>query len=453
MKTDEPGADVNPDTVDAATREERVPSLDQRFWVTGTEFTDRFDALRETHTELSKAAANLDHFGSIWDNLPAGVEISSEDKQRVVARIRSIPKDAFTARKLLDALWDVTSDDAWGPAFATATMAKFYRPRREPIFHGALLISAVASLEAHLGQLAENYYRAAPAALHDVPKEALKEFSLKDLQTLGSIDQAIEAAIDSRVNKLSFGTLSDWRKFFKDRMSIDLADQGTTWEQLLEIFERRHCLVHSEGQASHRYVKVTGSSEIKSDLRPDRDYVSHAIDALEVMGTLLQASVWHKFTKNADDIFTQLQRVAFGALSTGRWAFALPLFERCGELPLSNEKRLITLVNTWLAQKGLFGLDAIRRDVEEWDVTGVDELYVFAKACILGDLDAAFAQLPGLVERDKLSGAALATWPLTAPLRTDPRIREYGDLVRGFLSTEIEESELEAEIEDSDPAA
>jgi hypothetical protein len=287
----EPDETADLDAENAPAEEKSPLTLDQRFRFAGTDFTDSFDALRETHTELSGAAANLDQLGSIWDNLPPEVELSSEDKQRVIAGLRSIPREQFSARALLDKLWDVTADDAWGPAFVTTTMAKFFRPRREPIFHGALLISAVASLEAHLGQLAENYYRAAPAALHDLPKEALKEFSLKDLQTLGSIDQAI-AAIEARVSKLSFGSLTDWRKFFKDRMSIDLADQGPPWADVLEIFERRHCLVHSEGQASERYVKATSASEMKADLRPDREYVSSAIDALEVIGTLLQASVW-----------------------------------------------------------------------------------------------------------------------------------------------------------------
>lgn len=457
MKPDEITVDSPEDaatTPSKDTVEKPQPTLDQRFRFAGTDFTDSFDALRETHTELSGAAADLDKLGSIWENLPPGVELTRDDKQRIITELRSIPREDFSARTLLDKLWEVTANDPWGPAFTTTTMTKFFRPRREPIFHGALLISAVASLEAHLGQLAENYYRAAPAALHaadpadgrrgDQPKEAPKEFSLKDLQTLGSIDQAIEAAIEARVSKLSFGSLSDWRKFFDGRMNIDMAEQGTPWHEVLEIFERRHCLVHSEGRASERYVKATKASETKADLRPDQEYVSSAIDALQVVGTLLQAAVWKKFTKEPAEIYDQLEMIAFGALNDERWAFALPLYERCQELPLTNEEVLMTTVNIWLARKGMTGVDSIREEVGQWDVSGVDELYVFAKACILDDVDSAFAQLPTLVERDKLSGAALATWPLTAPLRADPRIREYGELVRGYLSTEIEESELAA---------
>ncbi|MDQ0642045.1 hypothetical protein [Microbacterium murale] len=465
MKPDETAVDSPADAASAPSKdpvEKSPPTLDQRFRFAGTDFTDSFDALRETHTELSGAAANLDKLGSIWENLPPGVELTRDEKQRLITELRSIPPEDFSARTLLDKLWEVTADDAWGPAFTTTTMTKFFRPLREPIFHGALLISAVASLEAHLGLLAENYYRAAPVALHaadsgngrraDQPKEAPKEFSLKDLQTLGSIDQAIEAAIEARVSKLSYGSLSDWRKFFDDRMNIDMAEQGTPWQEVLEVFERRHCLVHSEGRASERYVKATKASEPKADLRPDREYVSSAIDALQVVGTLLQAAVWRKFTKNHAEIYDQLEMIAFGALNDERWAFALPLYERCRELPLTNEEVLMTTVNIWLARKGMSGVDSIRDEVEQWDVSGVDELYVFAKACILDDVDSAFAQLPTLVERKKLSGAALATWPLTAPLRADPRIREYGELVRGYLSTEIEESELAAEAA-SDPTS
>ncbi len=409
------------------------------------DFTEAFDALRETHTELSVAASKLDRLGSIWDSLPPGVEISVEDRKRVVSALQAIPEQEFGPTTLLDTLWEVTAEDPWGPMLAMGAMKKFYRPAREPIFHGAMLISTVAQLEGHLSTLAENYYRAAPAALHDVPKEATKEFSLKDLQALGSIELAVESAIQNRVSKLSFGSLTEWRRFFKDRMSIDFADLGTPWDVTLEIFERRHCLVHSEGRASARYTKTVNGVSANADLRPDEKYVTEAIDALEVLGTLLHASVWRKFTKTPDEIVSQIESTAFSALKEGRWAFSLPLYRYWQELPLSNQEQMMARVNIWLARKGIEGLEAIREEVEAWDVSGYDDLYVFAKACILDDLDEAFAMVTPLIERDKLSGADLATWPLTASLRADPRIREYSELVRGYLATEAEASILAAE--------
>ena len=116
-----------------------------------------------------------------------------------------------------------------------------------------------------------------------------------------------------------------------------------------------------------------------------------------------------------------------------RWDTSLALYETWRGLPLTGEEKLMAHVNRLLAKKGISGL-AARPEIDEWDVSGLDELYAFAKVCLLEDLDRAFALVPDLVAREKLGGWALATWPLTIVLRADPRIQACADDMKDYLS-------------------
>lgn len=105
-------------------------------------------------------------------------------------------------------------------------------------------------------------------------------------------------------------------------------------------------------------------------------------------------------------------------------------------------------VNLWIARKNLNGLDSIRNEVSKWDVSGSDEIYDFAKLCLLEELDPAFAMLPVMIEREKIGGEGVATWPLLTPLREDPRIQRFADIMRDYLSEEADITIENAEIDE-----
>lgn len=429
------------EVADVEVDEERT--LDDRFRFVGTAFREAIEALRETHDELAPAAANLDDLSLAITEAFGSREPSADDHKLLIpAFSEDLPETGLSARDLLKRVWDAVGDEDWGPAFAFRFMERASRPRREPIFHNSMLISVVAAFEHHLSKLASEYYRATPAALHDVPRDAQKEFSLRELQQLNSIDEAIEHAIETRVEKLMYGSLADWRKFFGDRMKLDMAEIVHSWDSIQEIFERRHCLVHNNGRASRRYVSTVKSGSRGDEVDTDLDYVRKATDALELLGVVLHAGVWSKFAEDPKNTIDFLERNAFQALKDGRWAFSFALYARWQSLPLTAEEKLMGQVNLWIARKGLSGSVSIRQEVAEWDVSGSDEIYRFAKHCLLEETDEAFSMVPMLIEREKLDGRDLATWPLTEVLRNDRRIQEFENIMRGFLNEESQATEL-----------
>lgn len=412
---------------------------DDRFRFLAQHFRESIEALRETHDELLPAASELDSLSKLGDTTLAAVKrLSDKDRDLFWSAFEDVPEDGITAQELVDRLWDAVQDTDWGPALAFNFTNRMFRPRRQPIFHNAILISVVAAFESHLAKIAEEYYRSAPEALHKVPRESAKEFSLRELQALGSIEDAVEMAIEQRVTALMFGSLTDWKKFFADRLNLDLSGLSSDWEAMQETFERRHCIVHSEALASRRYIRSYPRVEYHQPLSADSDYVHQAMENLELTGILLLMSVWSKFAVELQEVVNAMEAIGFAALKEGRWQFSLQIYERWQELPLSGAEKHMAKVNLWIARKNLFGIASITEDVEAWDVSGSSEIYAFAKLCLLEQLDGAFELLPSMVEHDHIGGQELTTWPLLAPLRDDERIHRFSDVMRHYLSEETD---------------
>lgn len=424
----------------------REITRDDRFRFLAQDFADAIEALRETHDELSPAASELDSVTNAFGGTFEGSKRLTDDDRELLASVfRDVPESRLTAHQLVDRLWQAVKDTEWGPALTYNLVRRVVRPRREPIFHNAILISVVAAFESHLAKVVGEYYRAAPEALHKLPKEAVKEFSLRELQAMSSIEDAVEMAIEQRVTALMFGSLAGWKNFFSERMNIDLASLSGDWGSIHEIFERRHCIVHSEATASRRYIRNHPDVELREPLNADADYVRRAMETLELLGMLLHMAVWSKFALDQQEVVAAIENRGFASLKEARWQFSLRIYENWQTLPLSEAEQRMAKVNLWIARKNLYGPESIQSEVASWDVSGSDELYEFAKLCLLDELEGAFAMLPMLVEREKVAGRELATWPLLAPLREDSRIQKYAEIMRDYLSDEADNTVADAE--------
>jgi hypothetical protein len=95
------------------------------------------------------------------------------------------------------------------------------------------------------------------------------------LKKLGSIEDAVESAIASRVDGLLHGSIARWRKFYKDRLNLDFTDLAIDWATAEEVFERRHAIIHNGGRATKKYLNVTKQTGIVVDepLISDAEYV------------------------------------------------------------------------------------------------------------------------------------------------------------------------------------
>ncbi|WIB60556.1 hypothetical protein DEJ13_01640 [Curtobacterium sp. MCLR17_007] len=415
----------------------------------GESFVDTLRAIHETFEELQAPAAELDGMVRAMDRTRVTLGRMTQQDLRIVGdSIRGAFQegaDSATYKDLLDGLWSNIKDFEWGPEFYMEFRRGLRRPRRLPIFLESILIRSVSELDDHFVSLARIYFRLQPRAL----AARANEVSLQELLDTNNLDETLENALETELDKRARGGLTGWRAFFEEALGIKFSGVYSDYSQIVEIAERRHCIVHHGGRASKQYVERSGTDMAKGTyLDASPDYVGSSIEHIETFGLLLTDAVWKKLIKHraSRDFFNET--TAFAALKEKRWTFAEIAYRRREADPEDMTAATNARVNIWLAMSERDGLEAVRQDVEAWDISVLSDVYGFAKQCLLRDSDGAFARLDSLIETEALSAEALATWPITARLREDERIRKFQSLIGNYMKQEskqaIEKDELDA---------
>ncbi|MFI9571425.1 hypothetical protein ACIG5D_08345 [Microbispora rosea] len=425
--------EIRPAAVTLAAR--TMFNIDQYRW--------QFDALSDL-IDLAPHASQLDSVERIISDLGKQTSTLSKDQIKLFVEITQKhlnDKSDLSVKTYMRELLDHVGADANGALFLFKWHETLNRTPRLPILFNSLIVTAVSTFEVQIAKLATDYYHAHPEALDAGPKEQAPSFSLSDLKKLGSIEEATELAISRRVEVLLFGSLSDWRKFFKDRLNLDLPDFAIDWNAARELFQRRHVIVHNGGYASRRYITQTADCnvgkpvEVGTYLDSDREYVQAALDQLLTIGVLLAVSAGIKLhTAQAQAFISKLQAISYETLLRRQWRVTEKMCRFGSSISITAQDAVLFTVNGWIARARLNGPESIREEVSKWDTSALAHRYRLAKSCLLGDHDTAFQDLAKLVESGDLDVSDALEWPLLEGLRSDPR---FSKIISGSEQDEI----------------
>ncbi|MBP3979059.1 hypothetical protein [Microbacterium sp. BLY] len=101
----------------------------------------------------------------------------------------------------------------------------------------------------------------------------------------------------------------------------------------------------------------------------------------------------------------------------GRYAAAAPIYERVRDLVPEAGSREMIRASSYHARKMFHGIEAVRADVEAWDVSSSSAEFVLVRHCLLDEIDRARALYASLSERGIVGVSELATWPILSELR------------------------------------
>ena len=297
------------------------------------------------------------------------------------------------------------------------------RAPRSFFAYQSLLAMAVGAFEVLLGQTWSTLFRDRPAMLSDHDKR----FSLADLAQFSSMDDAVEFAIEERVDALLFKSLVEWKDWFSKQEITDFSDYAIDWDRVQEVVQRRHIVVHNGGKVSRRYLDALPDGDDRPELGKriwtGVSYLHDAIDELVVLGSIVAGSTWRKIHRaESDEIArTLLAEVAYPLLVSERWRAAAHMSNKTREIVSEGYVYWALQCNEWHARKMQFGLEEIRKEVEAWDTTAHAKVFVLVRLCLLEQTDAAFSVLEPLLKEGELDQEYLREWPILAPLRDDPR--------------------------------
>lgn len=318
--------------------------------------------------------------------------------------------------------------------------------------HRSSLISLVSIVESFLSRLLHLFFSKHPSAVN--AKE--KQFTFEELSAFSSLEDARAYLVSWKIENLLRGSYDDWVEYFRSQLKLELPGINKHHDRLVENFQRRNLFVHNDGVVNKIYLSKVNKSLTKPDmldksLSVSRSYLFSAIDRFESAFLQLAFEIWAKCEKKSDKRPSLIVHSSYDALQNKRWSVATEIAEFIARDKAADEiSILMAKVNSWIARKRVGGLDAIRDEVTDFDVSAKDDLFRLARHCLLDENDTALMLAKRLNKTKRVSLAELADWPLFEDLRSDPNMRDWLTQLR---QKEARSKSKSAPGSDNQPAA
>src|ERR1700749_370284 len=307
--------------------------------------------------------------------------------------------------------------------------------RQKGLLYQSSLMNLTNTVEWFMSQLLHKYFEAYPDAVGS--KENV--FSLNDLKSFGSIEDAKNHLIDTKVENILRGSFEDWIDFLKEKAKLGMAYLDKHRNHLAEVYQRRNIIVHNGGIINSIYLSKVAPEfkrewKVGDRIRISRAYIDNAISLFEETFLLLAAELWHKQTGEETEIADLLTDIAYEHLDKERWVVAegLSKFIMSGK-GLPELSQLFAKLNYWQAVKWQGRYDDIKNEVESADFSGKGLASQLALYALTDKVSEFFHLLPDVVVikmKSELMGHRITyedldTWPIFREIRKDPLYAKF----------------------------
>lgn len=288
------------------------------------------------------------------------------------------------------------------------------------------LITLVSTTEWFVSELLHAFFELHPEAL-DIDKKSL---SFKELTELDSVDGARAYLLDKAIEDVLRGSIEDWLKFLKERLSLSMnyVDQEAR-DQLVETSQRRNLLVHNGGRINSLYLTRVAEHlrwEEPSDMvEVSEDYLSERISTFERAFILIGAELWKKKRPSDEERYNVLFEITWRHLQAERWEIARSLTQfGMNDKQLPESDQLIQRFNYWQCQKWLGCFDEVESEVREVDLSAKEPRFRLGQLALL-DNDTDFINLAKtMIEKKDLTEEDLQSWPIFREMRKKAAFKE-----------------------------
>jgi hypothetical protein len=287
-----------------------------------------------------------DPFGTLGSlfNMPAyGAQVVSDPRfTQLVAGLSSAPADERS--------------------YLVAYMRASIRDPRTPVLLRALFVTAVGSVE----PLVTRYVT----------------LLLFDAEP-GLYSSLADPLLEKKARQLCGGGPASWQTALTETLGVGTAADAVDWQHLEHLWEQRNVVIHRGGVGDARYAHKTGG-QIGDVPAADPVQVQAAIDEVGAARFGLAAAVWHHNMPDLGEVISGGTYLPFCAsLEAGRWRQAAGLAQVEATFATDAEDAAGAKVNRWLALDMGRGPEAIKAEVEAWDLTGLPDVYRMAQHVLL----------------------------------------------------------------------
>lgn len=190
-------------------------------------------------------------------------------------------------------------------------------PRNYEILSRSSFLMLNNYFEYLIADLLSYYYNKFKNSLND------KEFkvTLKELSEYENIEEATKDIIIKEVESLIVEkTFNQLLNHFEEKLSISLEKELIKWDEIIEIRERRHLIVHNSSLVNKKYINRTKNPynyNIGDTVHIDKTYFLNAWKEFKIAGQLLLFNSWGNWDKeNIDKAIYEIMIQTFEDLNS-----------------------------------------------------------------------------------------------------------------------------------------
>ena len=264
------------------------------------------------------------------------------------------------------------------------------------------------------------------------------------LSSASNIDTIKEKLINKQVEEIMRMPISDWYKMLETKHKVLFGFEKDDFECFKEVYYRRNLIVHNQGVVNETYKNSVNNkeTELGNRLSVNALYIRKS---LMYTRKILIGTFWG-LRKCADEmsLHSYIFEYGYNCLTKKEWELAEYVFSiLLKEENKNNADKMVEQINMWIAVKNGKGLEAIKDEIEQLDVSAMSMQFVVAKYALLNDYDMVSQYLEISIEKD-IPSWCIKEWPLFLQYRESEQYIGFVEKHKDILQTKGYESDKQS---------
>lgn len=295
------------------------------------------------------------------------------------------------------------------------------------------IVSFVSQFDAFIGGLIRTMFYVKSEMLNSCEKNIL----FSELLTFKSIEEAKEYIIEKEVESVIRESHLKQFKWLEGKLNITLRKDLPSFNDFIEITERRNLFVHCNGVVSRQYIencKENGVENIEKielgqQLKVDPKYFSKCYSILLEIGVKLGHVLWRKLQpEQIEDADSHLNNICYDLLIKGHYKLALNLLSFATDtLKKHSDQEMICIftINKALAYYLSGKKEEAKKILVKQDWSATSDKFKLANAILLEDIKVAIELMHSIGNSNKhITKNAYREWPLFKEFRAKEPFKE-----------------------------
>lgn len=242
-----------------------------------------------------------------------------------------------------------------------------------------------------------------------------------------NINDVKQLIVNRQLDAIMRESFKEWFKIFSShKLSFEhYVDEMKTLE---EIYARRNVFVHNSGRVNESYLGLVKNSPYKvgDALAVDKEYLANAFDAINILifAIMIEAVKLVKTDKN--EYLKSIFDVIFESLCTEKHRLCVKVYSALlNNKNLDALHRTMSTINYWISSIELNGLNSVKKQIEDYDVSALAPMFGLAKYLLLEDYDYATTLLEELYDKEDVTVHMIENWPLFKGFRNTTQYETF----------------------------